>query len=219
MSDKANTPEQESNLAPHVPESVDTATGSARRRMLKKGVGLAPIVLTLASRPVLAWHCKSPSAWGSEQLDPTTSLMTNAGHDSYVDETWTIDNWKNNTSRAGLGKPWAKLGFSDNEKDKDKYWKKAKVSVIQAKGLALPPGVKADSKMVDFLSREGSLFQKTVVIAQLNAYLLPSVRRCVSLEVLKTMASGSYSPPHLASVVWSQSDIVQYLQNNWIATP
>lgn len=218
MSDKANTPEQESNLAPHVPESVDTATGSARRRMLKKGVGLAPIVLTLASRPVLAWHCKSPSAWGSEQLDSATSLATNAGHESYTDETWTIDNWKNNTSRAGLGKPWSKLGFGDNEKDKDKNWRKAKVAVIQTKGLVLPPGVDGNTKMVDFLGNAGTLFQKTVVVAQLNVYLLSSARQCVSLDTVKTMASGTYSPSHV-SVIWNQTDIVRYLQNNWIATP
>ena len=42
---------------------------ASRRRLLKTGVSVAPIVLTLASRPVLAWHCKSTSAWGSEQLN------------------------------------------------------------------------------------------------------------------------------------------------------
>ena len=65
---------------------------SARRRMLKRGIAVSPVVLTLVSRPVLAWHCKSPSAWGSEDMNPTTSLRTNEGHNSWLDETWTIGN-------------------------------------------------------------------------------------------------------------------------------
>lgn len=213
MSDKPDDNAKEKDLTQQAADSVDSPVGTARRRMLKKGVGLAPIVLTLASRPVLAWHCKSPSAWGSEQLDPTTSLATNPGHTEYVDETWTISNWKNNTSRAGLGKPWAKLGFGDTN------WNKVKVGYLLSLGLTVPPGLDTNKKMVDFLGGSGgNSFQRTVVVAQLNGYLLPSVRNCISIATLKQMATGTYSPPHL-SEVWHESDIVQYLQNNWIATP
>ena len=82
----------------------------------------------------------------------------------------------------------------------------------------MPPGVDGNKKMVDFLGNAGTLFQKTVVVAQLNVYLLSSARQCISLDTVKTMASGTYSPSHV-SVIWNQTDIVRYLQNNWIATP
>ncbi len=38
---------------------------STRRRFLKGGLSVAPVLLTLHSRPVLAWQCQSPSAFCS----------------------------------------------------------------------------------------------------------------------------------------------------------
>ena len=70
-----------------------TVEAPARRRMLLKSIGTgSAVVASLASRPAYAWHCQSPSAWGSAQINPNTSLKNNPGHTSYVDETWTISN-------------------------------------------------------------------------------------------------------------------------------
>lgn len=83
----------------------------SRRKLLRKAtlVGL-PAVATLASRPVLAWHCRTPSMWGSMVINPATSLRTNTGHQTgYKDETWTIVNWGRNQGRVEIlsGKaPW-----------------------------------------------------------------------------------------------------------------
>jgi len=211
MSDKPNSQRHENLSVENEAEPLNAPVAPARRRLLKNGASLAPIVLTLASRPVLAWHCKSPSAWGSEQLDPTTSLRTNQGHSSYADETWTISNWKNNTSRAGLQLPWTRLGVTGDN------WRNFKVSQLPSKGVRIPPGVDTSRKVVDFLGT-GTEFQKSIVVAQLNCILLSSVRNCVTLVELNKMASGSYSPPHV-DTVWNQTDIVQYLQSNWIAVP
>lgn len=211
MSDKPNNQRQEELPVENGTEPLNSTVVPARRRWLKNGASLAPIVLTLASRPVLAWHCKSPSAWGSEQLDPTTSLSTNQGHSSYVDETWTISNWKNNTSRAGLPLPWTRLGYSGDT------WKNVKLSKLPSRGVTIPPGVDTSKKVIEFLG-SGSAFQKAIVVAQLNGLLLPSVGNCITIGELRKMASGSYSPPHL-NVVWNQTDILQYLQSNWIAVP
>lgn len=211
MSDTSNNQAEKRDTAENGAGPADHPAVPARRRLLKGGASLAPIVLTLASRPVLAWHCKSPSAWGSEQLNPTTSLATNQGHASYADETWTIYNWKTNTSRASLGTPWSRLGYNSTN------WKQVKLLNLQSLGLTMPPGVDINKKVVDFLGT-GTEFQKTIVVAQLNCYLLSSVRNCVSLTELKKMASGSYSPPHL-DVTWNQNDIIVYLQSNWIAVP
>lgn len=47
-------------------ESNDEKVAASRRRLLRAGVKVAPVVLaTLASRPSLACHCVVPSAWGS----------------------------------------------------------------------------------------------------------------------------------------------------------
>ena len=84
----------------------------SRRRLIKLGSAAVPVVATLVSRPALAWHCKSPSAWGSEIINPNTSLRTNAGHQSYPDETWYITDWRDNIARSSAGygnKPWAVL--------------------------------------------------------------------------------------------------------------
>lgn len=215
MSDKPNNRRQENLTVENATEPAKAPVTPTRRRLLKSGIGLAPIVLTLASRPVLAWHCKSPSAWGSEQLDPATSLRTNQGHNSYADETWTISNWKNNTTRAGLPLPWRTLGYSNGS------WEDVKLMHLQSRGVVIPTGADTSRKVVRFLgssSGSGTEFQKTVIVAQLNALLLSSVQNCITLAELNKMASGMYSPPHV-DVIWYKQDIVKYLQSNWIAVP
>jgi hypothetical protein len=200
MGDKANIPEREENSLRHEAESVDAA-GSARRRVLKAGAGLAPVVvLTLASRPVLAGQCKSPSAWGSAQLAATSQ----AASGNQI-RSWTVSNWKNNTTSDGLSQPWAKLGVTE-------AWT---VGDVAAKGIVVPGGATSGTKMVDFLGDGGMPFPKLIVVAQLNTLLLPEIQNCVSLATLKTMASGTYSPPHL-SVAWTSSEIVTYLIENGI---
>ena len=202
-SEKKNTPEEETVAVDQMAQS--------RRRLLWRGARVAPVLLTLASRPVLAWHCKSPSGWGSEQLNPATSLGTNQGHTSYADETWTISNWRTNTARAGLGRPWQRLGLGDN-------WTQVKLQKLEnKKGVVIPAGVDKHMTVVSFLTA-GTGFHQTVVVAQLNSMLLSSLGNCITLSEIKQMARGTYSPPNV-SVVWGPSEIVEYLRNNWIAVP
>ena len=210
MNDNPKDPAHEANSAESL-MTPKTSSATTRRRLLKGGLGLAPVVLTLASRPVLAWHCKSPSAWGSEQLNPTTSLSANQGHESYVDVTWTISNWKNNTERQNLGKPWVKLGYTNGN------WKQVTLRMLQGRGVTIPSGVDVDIQAYQFFE-SGTIFQKTVVVAQLNGLLLPSVTKCISIAELKEMATGRYNPPYL-SVTWYENDILLYLDNNWIVKP
>ena len=58
MSDMQNEHSQEETLAKEAISPVQPSRASARRRLLKRGVAAAPVLLTLASRPVMAWHCK-----------------------------------------------------------------------------------------------------------------------------------------------------------------
>lgn len=198
---------------------------SARRRLLKKGIGVAPIVLTLASRPVLAWHCKTPSAWGSEQLDANTSLRTNEGHNSWADETWTIQNWKGNSSR-GFGQPWTTLSNSfpkikPNSGTFD-YKKVTVEKLFQAgiPGLKQPGAWGGEAKVVSLL---GDTFETYIFVAQLNFLLLSpkswnKLENCLSAADLQEMASGFYSHPNLGTP-WGPTEIKNYLYENWIVRP
>lgn len=70
-----------------------------RRRFIKLGASTVPVTLTLASRPVMAWHCNTTSAWGSQQLVPTAASVK-ARMDAAVvtgSETWSKSHWRNNT--------------------------------------------------------------------------------------------------------------------------
>lgn len=206
---------------------------SGRRRLIKLGAATVPVVLTLASRPVLAWHCKSPSAWGSEQINPNTSLKTNPGHNSYADETWTIVNWRDNTARPAVGtasQPWTMLYNSYPKLKNDSGnlglpgidWDGITVARLFAKvPIARPAGL-ADTTTIKTVLTSGTDFQKYIICAQLNYLLLSSLNDmdlCITSEELKKMANGFYSPPNMPSVTWMEPDIVSYLHNNWFTRP
>lgn len=225
-------------------ETADLAIDSAgnvdlarsRRHLFRKGASV--IAVTLVSRPVLAWHCKSPSAWGSELINPNTSLKTNDGHGSYADETWTISNWVSNESRNNFGKPWAKLkskfpalkdsSTTSTDSRGSTYFDFTKVTVkklfASVSGLARPSGLTDSAKMTDVLSMGGDL-QKYTIVAQLNYILLAPLAspndldKCLTLQDLQRMASGSYSPSNLGTVTWGPMEIKSYLFNNWIVRP
>lgn len=188
----------------------------SRRRLFRQGASV--VAVTLVSRPVLAWHCKSPSAWGSELINPNTSLATNAGHRTYGDETWTITNWVNNTERAGLGKPWRKLkgrlGSPQDTKRSD-----ITLGNVTGFGLTIPSGLSSGQKIVDVLA-SGTQFQKYIVVAQLNRLLLAGdtngIDECLKTDDLKKMALRNYPA---SGTPWSETDIVTYLDQNWIVKP
>ncbi|MBK7422851.1 MAG: hypothetical protein IPJ48_06975 [Propionivibrio sp.] len=222
MNDNDNEMTQDKVEAETAVTPSEPTVASARRRLLKRGISVAPVVLTLASRPVLAWHCKSPSAWGSEQIDQTTSLKTNAGHASWADETWTITNWKNNTARSYLGTPWDKL-YSTPPVGFD--FKNVKISDLKTKvsGFVKPAGVQKTSTVVWVLSN-GTEFQKVMIVAQLNYFLLAPLAppndmdMCITLTELQKMVSGTYTPPNLGKT-WLSPDIIKYLKENYIVRP
>jgi len=227
MNENHNEQAQESIAVESAVAPLESGLASARRRLLKRGISIAPVVLTLASRPVLAWHCKSPSAWGSEQLNPNTSLKANAGHKSWADETWSISNWMNNTAYNGFGKPWEKLyakfpGIKSNAGNSFDF-RKVTVGKLSATGIGIPGGLNTDATVVSVLSSGGE-FQKYIIVAQLNFLLLAPLASpndldmCISSIELKKMASGSYTPPNL-TVVWNSTDIKNYLYENWIVRP
>lgn len=198
-----------------------------RRRLIKIGVTAAPVVMTLASRPVLAWHCKSPSAWGSEQLNPNTSIS----HATYTDETWKITNWVSNSGRTlvlGGALPWTKLAAKLSITITD--YKQVTIGGIRAAVPTLPVGVNDSQSVYSGLSGKKpngvdpadfswSEFAKYLVVAQLNRYLLAAGvwdPQCVTQTELSAMATLTYPS---ATSHWTEQQVKDYLYNNWIVRP
>lgn len=205
--------------------AVDPATAKAasRRRLLKASMTASPVVLTLVSRPVLAWHCKSPSAWGSEALDTKTSLA--AKHPSLADESYTITDWKDNTIHSGSPlsvKPWAALGRNISNPSSTTYYKKYKMSELF--GSSLPAGLTGDTLVWASLQQGAATttFQKYMIVARLNYKVISNIRTCVTVngaDQLQLMINGSYTPAHLNGEIWDSNKIMTYLQQNWIVQP
>jgi hypothetical protein len=196
---------------------------ASRRRLIKLGAAAAPVALTLTSRPVMAWHCNTTSAWGSAQINPNQSTTARNSANQLVDETWTIENWKNNQSRAGLGLPWTQLGLAlgialqTSNPSGANYYKNVTAAQLFA-AYGLPTGLSGTDKLWDKISN-GSQWQKYMIVARLNTLLVTNVKTCLSssnADQLKLMATGSYTPSNLGGVVWNQAQIMQYLEENWI---
>jgi hypothetical protein len=204
MIDKQPNDAQEKDMTQTAAEADGASSVAARRSMLKKSVGLAPIVLTLASRPVLAARCRSPSAWGS---NPVNATVSNHAHTETTFVAWTVRDWQNNTAQGGLGQPWSKFTDFGN----------LLLNQLPGLDISLPYGVgDTGQKVVNFLANAGT-FQKILVVAQLNRKFVAGIGSCVTTAMLQEMASGSFRMS--ASVTWDQSGIMSYLQSNGIATP
>jgi hypothetical protein len=197
---------------------------TSRRRLIKLGGVAAPVALTLTSRPVMAWHCNTTSAWGSAQINPNQSTTARNLHNQLVDETWTIANWKDNTTRAGLPMPWTSLGnargvaIQTTNPSGANYYKNLTAAWLFS-SVGLPTGVAGTDKLWDKICN-GSQWQKYMIVARMNTILVANVKSCLTssthVDQLRLMSTGSYSPSNLGGVVWNQAMIMQYLEANYI---
>jgi hypothetical protein len=228
--DKQTVPLVEESVPEHTAESSGHL---ARRKFIGLSVASVPVVMTLSSRSAFAWHCKSPSAWGSEIINPTTSLKTNAGHQSYPDETWYITNWRDNVANSAAGfsvKPWAVLQskfptLKNNSPVNSPVKKTFDYSLVTlAELITAGPGIKSlasPSRKVKDVLTSGSSLEKSTLVGQLNYILLSplavnELERCLGPDALQRMAQGSYSPTGI-SQVWDANKITKYLYENYIA--
>lgn len=203
----------------------------SRRRLIKLGAAAVPVIATLTSRPAFAWSCQSPSAWGSELINPNTSLKNQAGHQSYSNEAWYISDWRDNLARSTAGysnAPWAVLNtkyptLSDKTtQTKGKFdYTKVTIAKLQTTVAGLNCANASGQVTVKDVLTSGSDLQKSTIVAQLNYLLLSplsgnELEKCFPPGELQKMASGSYSPSGLG-VTWDSTKIKQYLFDNWIA--
>ncbi len=217
MTEPDKIPSLESSASPPQGSAAGLAAdGLKRRRLLKIGASGTSVALTLTSRPARAWHCNSTSAWGSAQLAPTTSTTARNTAHEIGDECWTITEWCNNTSHGSLGQPWPYLGCS-NTTQINAYT----VGTLYKPYGGIPTGLTSTNKLMDRL-KNGTQFQKYMLVARLNAKFVTNVQTCLrnnTTDQLPLMASGTYSPPNLPHVVWNQADIINYLGSNWMVQP
>ena len=207
-------------------------SGVVRRDLFRKGA--AVVGVTLASRPVLAWQCKTTSAWGSELLNPTTSLKNNTtAHPKVVDEGWYVLDWSDNGTRngamSGVGRPWTYLktkypAIVNSSTKTNGVFDYSKVTVAMLATTLLvkiPTGVSGTSTAKSVFANGPQSFGAATLAAQLNFKLLSPLsdpfnhEKCVNLDQLKLMAETKFTPS-VGGAAWNQTQVVDYLFLNYI---
>lgn len=225
---------------PQAPASVDVAArqlaSARRRRFIKMGGAVVPTALTLASRPVMAWHCNTASTWGSVQgLNNSAYARSRQENVTWiVDETYTVANWVANTGRAGLASlPWtlAPLGCSTDSKA-SKFYQKYTVSQLLSPDSASIYGITDTTDSVwrilkndptNYPLKFGNTsneFTRLMLAAWLNYRVLSStLNRCLKPNgvnnVLVQLGARSYVGP--TGKKWLESEVVTYLKGNYVA--
>lgn len=229
--------------APTVPTPVDATArqlaSARRRRFIKLGGAAVPTALTLASRPVMAWHCNTASTWGSAQGMSNSSYTRSQDTTRlFPDETYTLSCWLNNTTRANLSSnPWGRAPLSRNttSSSSSTYYKNYTVAQLLSGMSASILGVSTADTVWSILNgtpkklaSNGTLvggsstcgeFQKLMLVAWLNFRVLNStLNKCLmpgQTNSLVKMGIAQYVGP--TGATWSQADVVKYLKQNWIA--
>ncbi|WP_431288078.1 hypothetical protein [Roseateles chitinivorans] len=222
------------NSSDNTPQSSATPTpvkGSVvsqrRRRFIQAGV--VPVGLTLASRPAMAWHCNSTSAWGSAILrNGGASVQARANAAVLKDtECWGVSNFVNNTGRSvvqGNTPPWnyiVKTWF----KGKTVKFARENFTVGQLFGtLRNCPGVTTSSNFDNLIKTKPGALGTLMAMARLNTLFAGNgVAQCVisstGQDMLVKMASdgpGMFKPPNSSGPAWNADDFTRYLRENWL---
>lgn len=238
----------DSQSTPSAPTSVDAAArqlaSTRRRRFIKLGGAAVPTALTLASRPVMAWHCNTASTWGSVQ-GLTNSAYTRSRVENvqlFPDETYPLSCWVANTGAGGslTSKPWSRSPASRTDGADltvATHYKNATISELLGPFGASVNGLVGTDTIWSVLNGKpeklkngvcgtyvaGSSaygdFQKLMLVAWLNYAILSStLNRCLkpgSTIVLLGFGTESYVDPR--GNKWDKAQVVKYLQANWVA--
>jgi hypothetical protein len=231
---------------PPAPASVDAAArqlaSARRRRFIKLGGAAVPTALTLASRPVMAWHCNTASTWGSAQgMSNSSYTRSQDSTRLFPDETYTTYCWLTNTTRAGLSSnPWGRvpLGCNTTTTTASTYYKGYTVAKLLSGTGASIAGVNTADTVWSILNGSpkrpatstfnGTFvngtstcgeFQKLMLVAWLNFKVLNStLNKCLmpgSTNVLVKFGNMSYVDP--TGATWTQAKIISYLKKNFVA--
>jgi hypothetical protein len=183
------------------PSSPDSASVSdpnlkaTRRRLLQGGLAAAPVLMTLASRPVLAQTCTTPSGYVSANASrPGGSSCSGYGPSHWYGQI----NW------PSTYKP------NDNFK---KYF---------SPDLTLP-NVSGATKLIDVVNpaQTTNVVARYLVAALLNTgppVLTPVLSTAAAVTGMwsEFAQAGSYSPS--SGAFWSADELIDYLQTTMITS-
>ncbi|MBP9929188.1 MAG: hypothetical protein KBF63_07945 [Rhodoferax sp.] len=208
------------------------AAMARRRRFIRLGASAVPVAMTLASRPVMAWHCNSTSAWGSAQLAGNVgSAKTRLdGTVTRGNECWYINDWKTNVnSNTNMSSaPWEAVKAARNETSVANAQRNLTVGIIFPGGFT---AYGATTKVWDIV-RNGSGWALSVTVARLNSLYATGgyttlINNCVAStnnsnggdQIVRMAKMGplSYFSPNSPTYKWKESDITGYLSSNWLA--
>lgn len=237
-----NDPQPTPQALASVDASVRQLASARRRRFIKLGGAAVPTALTLASRPVMAWHCNTASTWGSAQgMSNSSYTRSQDATRLFQDETYTTACWLNNSGRSYLSSsPWTRSPLScSTVSTNSKYYKAYTVGQLLSgttcsgilgvnnndcvwhilNGVAKKPASTPFSGGFVAGSSSCGEFQKLMLVAWLNYKVLNStLTKCLapgSTNVLVKMSSASYVGP--TGAMWDQATIIKYLKKNFVA--
>ena len=193
MSDRTELPNDSQQSAE--PQAVD---GVRRRRLLKGGLAVAPILMTLASRPALGQACATPSAFGSvtHASHPHTNHIACSGRQP--------EYWANNTTEWPSG--YLAVAASGNE---------ATLFHTPFPGNQFPAKTLLDILQTSDVAGD-AFVARYLVAALFNASLgsTPVLTESAVQNIWLEYVSNGYFEP-TASVQWFAEQIVDYVQSTF----
>ena len=227
MDNSSDTTPQSSATPTQVSPVKGSVVSQRRRRFIQAGV--VPVGLTLASRPAMAWHCNSTSAWGSAILrDGGASVKARAAANVVENnECWFVTNWAENSGRGLVlngAKPWTCVNpkYFKTKSASDVAYAQAnlKVSQLYPGGLLGVPGTK---KVFEVVGATGT-YGAAMCVARLNVVLAgeggAKIAQCTVTsagDMLDLMAKPNFKPANSSGAAWTTTQIQQYLHENYIA--
>ena len=175
----------------------------SRRRWLRAGLKASPAVLALASQPVLAWQCKTPSAHASANLSRGTYQQV-----EYNKSPGTCNDWKTKFNSptttcyptGGGGELLIPYPCTSS----------TTCATLMGSGR---------TDTIKYVLNNGTAWEKACVTAMLNAKCGRVETYCAGeTEFAKMWQMGdSYSPS--AGKVWNKATVVDYLSSTGFARP
>jgi len=209
MSQHIEHKETASTDAGNIPESKDI---SEKRRHLLKGIGVsAPLMMTVASRPVLGAQC-TPSAWVSGNLSDHGKMRMSCGGKSTT-------YWKNNPAH------WAGTGYlpgscAHKHAGLCKAYKSDGTPFHRSAGGVCAGSAFGNKTMMQVLWLRGRQDSYRlgghIVAALLNAATVPDYGMSQDdvLEMYRQLVTGGYYQPSSGPIMTAQ-DCVRFIRNTF----
>lgn len=193
-----------------------------------------PVGLTLASRPVMAWHCNTTSAWGSAVLRNGGASVQARASAAVLNNTecWTVANWVGNSVRSAVSSatPWsfvvARWFNTGPSNTRTVAYAQANLTVA----MVFPGGLNGvsvnNSAKVTQVFGNSSSMGTLMLVARLNTLFAGhNVAQCVvssnGADQLVNMASqgpGVFKPTNSTGAAWSSDDFKRYLTENYLVS-